>query len=178
MNVNTDASANTNADANTNARRTELRPISGGGRFADWMRRAFSLSRSAPHARVIAEPQVHLGQSLEVEWRLERGAPEITLVTVALVGSEVAHRRISARTGISIVTQRSPFLSLEIDRRAPDGGAPVVSGRGAAVVPTRTVPTLSGKLNEIGWAVVVEASFQAETILRQEFLLLVLPVAP
>jgi hypothetical protein len=133
--------------------------------------------RSSPRARVIASPTVHLGQPLEVEWRLENPASETTLITVSLVGSEIARRRISARTGISIVAETRAFLVLEIDRKAPLPGAPVASGRGATVVPARTVPSLAGRLNEIAWAVIVEASFQASTILRQEFPLAVLPVA-
>jgi hypothetical protein len=157
-----------------NAHRTELPPVSS-GRLTDWVRRTFH--RSAPRARVIAPPAVHLGDPLEVEWRLENGAPETTLITVSLVGTEIARSRISARTGISVVEQTHPFLVLEIDRKAPQRGVAVASGRGETVVPARTVPSLAGRLNEIAWAVIVEASFQASTILRQEFPLAVLPVA-
>jgi hypothetical protein len=158
-----------------NVHRTELRPVSS-GRLTDWVRRTFH--RSAPRARVIAPPAVHLGEPLEVEWRLENGAPETTLITVSLVGTEIARSRISARTGISVVAQTHPFLVLEIDRKAPQRGAPTASGRGETVVPAGTVPSLAGRLKEIAWAVIVEASFQASTILRQEFPLVVLPVAP
>jgi hypothetical protein len=156
-----------------NVIRTELRPVSA-GRFTDWMRRTFA--RPAPRARVIAPAAVHLGAPLEVEWFLWHDAPEITLVTVSLVGSEIARRRISARTGISIVTETRPFLVLEIDRQVPDRGSPVASGHVEALVPSRTVPSLVGKLNEIAWAVIVEASFHTVTILRQQFPLAVLPV--
>jgi hypothetical protein len=155
------------------APRTELRPV-WSGKFTDWVRRTFG--RSASRARVIAPPAVHLGGSLEVEWWLWHNAPEITLVTVSLVGTEIARRRISARTGISVVTQTRPFLILEIDRQAPDRGSPVASGHVEATVPARSVPSLAGKLNEIAWALIVEASFQTTTILRQEFPLAVLPV--
>jgi hypothetical protein len=154
--------------------RAELRPLSY-NKFTDWVRRIFA--RSAARAHVVAEPAVRLGQPLEVEWRLEGGAPEITLVTVALIGSEIAHRRISARTGISVVTERRPFLILEIDRQAPDAGAPTASGRGAAIIPARTAPSFMGRLNEIAWAIVVEAFVQTSTVLRQEFPLSVLPVS-
>jgi hypothetical protein len=154
--------------------RTELRPASSGG-CADWLRRV--LIRSAPRARVIAPPVVRLGEALDVEWRLENRPPETTLITVSLVGTEIARRRISARTGISVVAEARSFLVLELDRRAPERDATTASGRGATVVPARTVPTLAGKLNEIAWAVIVEASFQASTILRQEFPLAVLAVA-
>jgi hypothetical protein len=149
-----------------NALRTELRPLPSRG-FTDWVRRLFG--RSAPRAHVSAPPAVHLGEPLEIEWRLERGGAEISLVTVALVGTEIARRRISARTGISIVTETRPFLILEIDRQAPDADAPLASGRGATTVPARTVPSFAGKLNEIAWAVIVEASFRTATVLRQEF---------
>lgn len=145
------------------------------GRFSDWVRRTFT--RPAPRARVIAPPTVHLGAPLEVEWWLWHDAPAISLVTVSLVGTEIARRRISARTGISIVTETRPFLVLEIDRQAPDEGSPVASGHVEALVPARTVPSLFGKLNEIAWALIVEASYQNVTILRQEFPLAVLPGA-
>lgn len=156
-----------------NAIRTELQPVSS-GRFTDWVRRTFA--RPVPRARVIAPAAVHLGAPLEVEWFLWHDAPEITLVTVSLVGSEIAHRRISARTGISVVTETHPFLCLEIDRQAPDQGSPVASGHVEARVPSRTVPSLVGKRNEIAWAVIIEASFQTVTVLRQTFPIAVLAV--
>ncbi|HVR60520.1 MAG TPA: hypothetical protein VMU50_01410 [Polyangia bacterium] len=118
---------------------------------------------------MIAPAVVNPGSSLEVEWWIWHDAPEVTLVTVSLVGTEVAHRRISARTGISVVTETRPFLTLELDRQAPEDGSPVASGHVEAMVPSRTIPTLVGRLNEIRWAVMVEASFKTVTILRQEF---------
>ena len=133
----------------------------------DWLRRA--VARPTPRARVIAPAVVHPGSPLEVEWWIWHDAPEITLVTVSLVGNEIAHRRISARTGISVVTDTRPFLTLEIDRQTPEGGSPVASGHVEAMVPSRTMPTLVGRLNEIRWAVRVEASFESVTVLRQEF---------
>jgi hypothetical protein len=158
--------------------RTELLPASSGGGFCKWVRRKFTSAGPAPRARVIAPPTVRLGTPLEVEWWLWHNAPEITLVTVSLVGTEIARSRVSARTGISVVTETRPFLTLELDRQAPDEGSPVASGHVEMRVPSRTVPSLAGKLNEIAWALVVEASFQTVTILRQEFPLTVLPVAP
>ena len=146
--------------------RTELRPVS-----SSWLidRLRWAFARPAPRARVIAPAVVHPGSPLEVEWWIWHDGPTITLVTVSLVGTEIAHRRISARSGISVVTNTRPFLSLEIDRQTPEDGSPVASGHVEATVPSRAMPTLVGKLNEVRWAVIVEASCNAVTILRQEF---------
>jgi hypothetical protein len=159
----------------TEVARTELRPLTS-GTLPGWFQRI--LSRGAPRARVIAPRQVHLGGSLEIDWWLFwRDAPESTMVTVTLVGAEVAHRRISARTGISIVTETRPFLTLELDRHAAESGWPVASGHVETRVPARTMPSLAGKLNEISWAVMVDATRGSETLVRQAFPLTVLPVA-
>lgn len=156
-----------------NAPRVELRPVTS-SKLSDWARRIFA--RSTPRARVVAPRAVHLGGSLEVEWGLEHGAAELTLATVALVGTEIARRRVSARSGISIITETRPFVTVEIDRRPLGQGGPVTSGRATVIVPAHSVPTLAGRLNEIAWTIVVEASFQAVTILRREFPLAVHPV--
>ncbi len=157
------------------ALRTELRPVSPVG-FLDWLRRA--IARPEPAARVIAPATIHLGGSLEVDWWFFcQNGPELSLVTVSLVGAEVAHRRISARTGISVVTETSPFLTLELDRQRPERGSPVASGHAEALVPLRSVPSLTGKRNEIAWAVVIEAWSGAAMIRRQEFPIRVLAVS-
>ena len=68
--------------------------------------------------------------------------------------------------------------SLEvIDRQVPDHGSPVASGQAEANVPLRSAPSLAGRLNGIAWAVVVQASFGASTVLRREFPLIVVPVS-
>ena len=149
-----------------------LKPASGSG-FRDWLRAA--VGRPAPRAQVIAPAEVPLGAELAVSWRFDFGQREITNVTVALVGSEVARQRISARTGISIVSERRPFVTLELDRRMPDRSARSAEGRGLVRVPAALVPTVTGRLNEIAWAVVVEAAHQAELVWRNEFPLVVLP---
>jgi len=58
----------------------------------------------------------------------------------------------------------------------PDRGAAGSTGRGSVVLTAPAVPTLAGKVNEIAWAIVVEAAFQATPIWRDEFPVLVLPV--
>jgi hypothetical protein len=151
---------------------TQLRPVSS-GKFTDWVRRL--LVRSGPRAYVTAPPAVHLGTALPVEWRLEHHRSETTLITVSLVGNEIARRRISARTGISTVTETHPFAVLDIDRQPPAAGAAESSGRASVLVPARFVPSLAGRLNEIAWAVSVECHAGATTIFRQEFPLEVLP---
>jgi hypothetical protein len=133
------------------------------------------LGRPSFRGEVIAPPQICLGGELAVAWRLDFGRQEITNVAVALVGSELARERISARTGISIVTETRAFLSLEIDRRMPEQTAGAASGRGTVVVPASTIPTVTGRLNEIEWAIVVEAAHQATLVWRNEFPLVVLP---
>jgi hypothetical protein len=134
------------------------------------------LGRAAPSARLSATAPARLGQPLEVEWRIEP-ALGTKLVTVSLVGSELVHRRVSARTGISIVTERSDFFVVELDRRVAGPGAPFVAGAGAAVVPAGLVPSHGAKLHEIVWSVVVEIlTGEAETR-REEFPVTVLPVA-
>jgi hypothetical protein len=147
--------------------RVELKPVTSAGPVKRWLRRTFA--RSAPRARVIAPASVHLGEPLEVEWTLVHNAPELTLVKVTFVGTEVARQRFSARTGIHVTTETHAFHARELDRQAPEKGTQGASGRGSVVVPASAVPSLVGKLNEIAWAVVVEASFNDETILREEF---------
>lgn len=155
--------------------RGELRSACSVG-LINWLRRTFV--RGSPRARVIAPSAVCLGASLEVDWWFFcQNGPQVSLITVSLVGMEIARRRISARTGISVVTEMRPFLTLEIDRQVPDCGSPVTSGQAEAKVPLRSAPSLAGRLNEIAWAVVVQASFGASTVVRQEFPLIVLPVS-
>jgi hypothetical protein len=149
-----------------------LRPATKDG-LGGWLRGV--LGRPSFRAQVIAPPEVRLGAELAVAWRLDFGRREITNIDVALVGSEVARQRISARTGISIVTEARPFLTLPIDRRMPERRARAADGRGQVVVPHATVPTVAGRLNEIVWAIVVEAAHQATLVWRNEFPLLVLP---
>ena len=99
------------------APRRALKQTTSGG-FIAWVRRTFG--RATPRAQVIAAPELRLGDQLDVSWRIDYGRLEITNVSVTLVGTEVARQRISARTGISIVTETRPFLELAIDRRMPE----------------------------------------------------------
>jgi hypothetical protein len=52
--------------------------------------------RAVRRAEVIAPPEVHLGERLDVEWQLDHGGREATNVSVTLVGSAIARRRTSA----------------------------------------------------------------------------------
>jgi len=154
----------------------ELRPVSAGGfakRVAAWLRRTFG--QAEPRAHVVATPTVRLGAPLEVEWRVEP-ARGTQLVRVSLVASEVARRRVSARTGISIITERNDFFVVELDRVAPTRDAGVAHGRGATEVPAGLVPSLAAKFNAISWTVVVEILAAGAQSWRQEFPLDVLPV--
>jgi hypothetical protein len=150
---------------------SELRPAVAGGLRA-WLGRVFGSAK--PRARVAASPTARLGARLEVEWRVEPTAGT-KLVTVALVGSEIARRRVSARTGISIVTERSDFFVVELDRHVPASDATELRGRGAAEVPAGLVPSHAAKFNDISWSVVVEILSGAAESARQEFPLTVLP---
>jgi hypothetical protein len=150
----------------------ELQMLSSRG-LGGWLRRTFG--RPTPRPRVSASSTVRLGQPLEVEWRVER-AVGTTLVTVSLVGREVAHRRISARTGISVVTERNDFLVVELDRQKPERAVATISGAGATVVPAGLVPSLAARFNEISWAVVVDVVFGPVVTARHEFPLIVLPM--
>jgi hypothetical protein len=150
----------------------QLRPASSGG-LAGWLKR--TLVPATPRARVSASATVRLGGPLEVEWRVDP-ARGTTLVTVSLVGSEVARRRVSARSGISIITERSDFFVVEIDRRVPSRTGAEVSGRGTTDVPAGLVPSLAAKFNDISWAVIVEVLAGVGPGSRQEFPLTVLPV--
>lgn len=143
--------------------------------FLAWLRGR--LGQPTPRAEVVAAPEVRLGEELTVTWRLEWGPRAVTNVSVALVGREVARQRISARTGISVVTDARPFLTLAIDRRMPDASANAADGRGAVIVPASSVPSVGGALNEIAWVIVVEAANQAEAIWTGTFSLTVLPAA-
>jgi hypothetical protein len=141
----------------TSPPRLELRSTTVRG-LAAWIRGL--LGRGDPRARVVAPPRLHLGQRLEVEWGVDCPARNLAGVSVSLVGTEIAHQRISARTGISIVSETSVFCALEIARAGAQPGVPVALGRGGVLVPAATVPTLAGRHNEIAWAIVVEASFE------------------
>ncbi|HVZ85930.1 MAG TPA: hypothetical protein VHG72_03125 [Polyangia bacterium] len=155
-------------------RLTELAPVEVGG----WILRLRARLRTGvPRARVFAS-EARLGTRLDVEWRLDHGARAITNISVALVGTEVARQRISARTGISVVAQRHPFLTLALDRQMPEPAARTSAGRGSVTITAPAVPTLIGRLNEISWAIVVEAAFQAEPIWTREFAVTVRRVAP
>jgi len=149
----------------------ELQPASRPG----WLGRLrLAFDRTRPRTRVSASATPHLGELLEVEWGLEpsRGA---TLVAVSLIGCEVARRRVSARTGITIVPERRAFCVVELDRRVPQAGHARTSGEGAAVVPDGLVPSFAGKFNEVEWSVVLDVSWGETVSTRQEFPLTMLP---
>ncbi|HSY40621.1 MAG TPA: hypothetical protein VLA79_13865 [Polyangia bacterium] len=154
------------------APRRALKQTTSGG-FIAWARRTFG--RATPRAQVIAAPALRLGDELDVSWRIDYGHLEVTNVSVTLLGTEVARQRISARTGISIITETRPFLELAIDRKMPEQTARSAAGRGAVSVPLSTVPSVAGTLNEIVWAIVVEAAYQAKPIWRGDFPVAVLP---
>ena len=141
--------------------------------FIAWARRTFG--RATPRAQVVAAPELRLGEQLDVSWRIDYGSLEVTNVSVTLVATEVARKRISARTGISIVTETRPFVELAIDRKMPEQTARAAEGRGAVIVPLSTVPSVAGTLNEIVWEIVVEAAYQAKPIWRGLFPVAVLP---
>jgi len=141
--------------------------------FIAWARRTFG--RATPRAQVIAAPELRLGEQLDVSWRIDYGSLDVTNVSVTLVATEVARQRISARTGISTVTETRPFVELAIDRKMPEQTARSADGRGAVIVPLSTVPSVEGTLNEIVWEIVVEAAHQAKPIWRGHFPVAVLP---
>jgi hypothetical protein len=154
------------------APRRALKQTTPGGLIA-WIRRTWG--RATPRAQVIAAPALRLGEQLDCSWRIDYGSLEITNISVNLVATEVARQRISARTGISTITETRPFLELQIDRKMPEHAARAADGRGAVVVPLSTVPSVAGTLNEIAWAIVIEAAYQAKPIWRGHFPVAVLP---
>jgi hypothetical protein len=158
--------------ARSPAPRRALEQTTAGG-FIAWARR--TLGRATPRAQVIAAPALRLGDQLDVSWRLDYGNLEVTNVSVTLVATEVARQRISARTGISIVTESRPFIELSIDRRTPEDTARAAEGRGAVIVPSSAVPSVAGTLNAISWAIVVEAAYQSRALWRGDFPVAVLP---
>ena len=154
------------------APRRPLKQTTASGLIA-WARRTFG--RATPRAQVIAAPELRLGDQLDVSWRLDYGSLEITNVSVTLLATEVARQRISARTGISTVTETRPFVELAIDRKMPEQTARSADGRGAVIVPLSTVPSVAGTLNEIIWEIIVEAAYQSKPIWRGRFPVAVLP---
>jgi hypothetical protein len=134
------------------------------------------MGRRSPRAEVLAAPAVRLGEELTVTWRLDHGPLEISNVSVTLVGREIARERISARTGISVITNARPFLTLAIDRRMPDASARASEGRGSVLVPRSTAPTVAGHLNEIAWGIIIEAAYQADALWTETFPVTVLPL--
>jgi len=157
------------------APRRPLKQTTAGG-FIAWARRTFG--RATPRAQVIAAPALRLGDQLDVSWRIDYGRLDVTNVSVTLVATEVARQRLSARTGISTVTETRPFVELPIDRKMPEPTARAADGRGAVLVPLATVPSLAGTLNEISWAIVIEAAHQSKPLWRGEFPVTVLPRSP
>jgi hypothetical protein len=151
-----------------------LRPIATGGLLS---RLRALWGRGEPRAEVVAAPEVRLGEELTVTWRLDHASVEVTNVSVTLVGREIARERISARTGISVVTNARPFLTLAVDRRMPEAKASGSEGRGSVLVPRSSAPTVAGHLNEISWAIVIEAAYQADAVWAGTFPVTVLPLA-
>jgi len=160
------------SEAPSSAPRRALKQNTPGGLIA-WVRRTWG--RALPRAQVIAAPELRLGEQLDVSWRIDYGSLELTNISVVLVGTEVARQRISARTGISTVTETRPFLELQIDRKMPEQAARAADGRGAVIIPRSTVPSVAGTLNEIAWAVIIEAAYQERPIWRGHFPVAVLP---
>jgi len=150
----------------------ELRSASA-GRLGTWMRAL--LRRGAPRARVVAPRRIALGAALTVEWGIDCPAGNVTSVRVTLVGHEIARQRLSARTGIHVVSKASAFTILELARVAPERGQRVVYGRDTATVPRRTMTSFAGAYNEIAWAIVVEADLGAAPPLRESFPIVVVP---
>jgi hypothetical protein len=150
---------------------TELRSASRLG-WLGRLRRAFD--RKTPRARVTASATPRLGEPVEVEWGVQpvRGA---TLVTVSLVGCEIVRRRLSARTGITIVPERRDFCVVELDRRVPQAGSARTNGEGTALVPDGLVPSFAAKFNEVAWSIVVDVSFVEGPSARHEFPFELLP---
>jgi hypothetical protein len=95
---------------------------------------------------------------------------------VWLVGAEVARRRVSARTGISVVSERTEFLRAELGRSEPDAQVAALRGAGAMVLPAGLVPSFAAKLNEIAWAVIVEVLRKTSETSVFEFAVTVQPV--
>jgi hypothetical protein len=135
----------------------ELTPTSS-SRAARWVRRLFV--RGAPRARVVAPPELHLGDRLDVEWGLDCPAGDLATIRVSLMGTEIARQRISARSGISVISDTRHFVVLDIARAVPDRGVRVATGRGSVDIPAGAVPSLPGRYNEIAWTIVVHASFR------------------
>ena len=156
----------------------ELKPSSSDG-LLGWVRRLFR--SDAPRARMVAPPRVRLGERMEIEWGLDCPEGNTAQIAVSLVGSEIARQRISARTGITVVSQRHVFRVLEIARAAPEPGLRLAYGRVAVVVPRRTSPSVVGQFFEIAWAIVIEPSFRSAErgaeVLRESFPLTVLGAA-
>jgi hypothetical protein len=130
---------------------------------------------------MVAPPRVRLGERMEVEWGLDCPEGNAAEIAVSLVGSEIARRRISARTGITVVSESHVFRILPIARAAPEPGLRLAYGRGTLIVPRRTSPSVTGQFHEIAWAIVVEASFRSAArgtaMLRASFPLTLLGAA-
>jgi hypothetical protein len=152
----------------------ELKAASSGGL---WGRLRRLVRASVPRARMVAPPQIRLGERMAVEWGLDCPEGNAAQIAVTLVGSEIERQRVSARTGITVVSQRHVFRVLPIARAAPEPGLRVAYGLGTVVVPRRTSPSLTGQFHEIAWAIVVEASFRSADVLRESFPLTVLASA-
>lgn len=144
----------------------ELRPTST-SRLGTWTRALFR--RGAPRARMVAPRRIALGGVLAVEWGVDCPSGDVTSVHVTLVGQELSRQRMSARTGIYVVSTASAFTVLELARAAPPPGQRVAYGRGTVTVPASTITSFTGAYNEIAWSIVVAAEFASAAPLRESF---------
>jgi hypothetical protein len=153
-----------------------LEPETGRHGVGAWVRRV--LGAGGPRLRLRGPAEVALGQRFEIAWTMEgRAARELAGIAFMLTGNEIARQRISARTGISIVSETAAFARVEMSAaEGSDIGSSVhvdaaglAHGRVFATVPSRAVPSLPGRTNEIAWAVMVEAIFQSRSPLRLSF---------
>ena len=135
--------------------------------------------RTAPRVRLLAQRRVHMGDRLEVEWSLDSPVASIERVSLMLVGSEIARRRISARTGISVISEERVFFGTTfVHVVSGGGGGRAAGGRASVVVPARTVPSLAGSYNEIAWAITVEGVLRRAPSLSERYPIVVLPGEP
>lgn len=151
-------------------RPAELRVTAPRG-LAGWWQRTFARNLARAH---VSATSARLGARLSVEWRVEP-TDDTTLVTVSIVGAEVARKRLSARTGISVVTERSEFFVVELGRHDVSPRGATVSGVASHDIPAGLVPSFAAKLNEIAWAVVVDVTRAAGETQRLEFPLMMQP---
>jgi Protein of unknown function (DUF3592) len=112
-----------------------------------------------------------LGQTLEVEWRMEGRVQALRRMHLFLEGRE----EVSYRRGTRTYSDKNVFSKLDLARVSTL--TDMRSGRSRLTLPADTVPSFEASSNKIVWALKVEGEIPLWPDVREEFLLNLKPAA-